>query len=139
MAAHRSGTRAGTTAWILQAVLAALFTWQGILKFAVPDNLPSQLEWVYDMSEGLRAFVGVVELLAAAGLILPAVTGILRWLTPVAAAGLVALMIGAAIWHVPREGETQSIVFNLVVAAAAAVIVYLRRDWLPGRGVREGA
>lgn len=131
MSEQTSGSR-GKVAWLLQVVLAALFAWQGMIKFTQPEGLPEQMAWVYDLSPGLSNFVGVVELAAAVGLILPAVTGILRWLTPLAAAGLVALMLGAAVWHVPRE-EYQSVVFNLVVAAMAAVVFRLRQDWLPQR------
>lgn len=129
---ERTGGARGLVAWILQGVLAALFAWQGVIKFTQPEGLPEQMEWVYDLSPALSAFVGVVELAAAAGLILPAATGILRWLTPLAAGGLVVLMLGAAVWHVPRE-EYQSVVFNILVAALAGVVLWLRRELLPQR------
>ncbi len=116
--------------WIFQVILAVVFLGQGILKFAVPDTLPEAMSWLYDMSPGLRALVGVAELAAAVGLILPAVTGIRTRLVAWAAAGLVVTMIGAAIWHAGRD-EAALIPGNLILAAMAAFVAYGRWKLAP--------
>ena len=72
-----------------------------------------------------RRFIGVAEILAGVGLILPALTGILPWLTPLAAVALVIVMIGAVLFHIPRK-EYPNIVFNLILLALAAFVAYGR-------------
>jgi len=73
----------------------------------------------------LRRFIGVAEVIAMVGLILPGLTHILSWLTPLAATGLVILMISAAIFHIPRR-EYPNIVLNLIFLAMAAIVAYGR-------------
>jgi len=70
-------------------------------------------------------FIGVVELAAALGLILPAATGIARVLTPVAATGLAVTMVLAAITHARRK-EPSAIAFNAVLLVLAAVVAWGR-------------
>ena len=69
--------------------------------------------------------IGILEILGAIGLILPAVTGIWPWLTPLAAAGLVLTMVGAMIVH-GRRGEFSSIWMNIVLLALAAFVLFGR-------------
>ncbi len=64
------------------------------------------------------------------GLVLPMVTGILPWLTPLAAVGLVLTMIGAVLTHL-RRNEIPMIVGNVVLLILAAVVVYGRFVALP--------
>ena len=76
--------------WIVQVLLAALFVFAGAMKFVAPlgeSPLPA----------GLVYFIGVVEILGGVGLIVPALTRIKPVLTPIAAAGLVVIMIGATV------------------------------------------
>ncbi len=116
--------------WVFQLILAIVFLGQGILKFAAPDNLPEAMSWLYDMSPGLKALVGVAELAAAIGLILPAVTRIRPELVVWAAAGLVVTMVGAAVWHAGRD-EMALIPGNLILAAMAAFVGYGRWKLAP--------
>jgi hypothetical protein len=83
------------------------------------------MAYVLAIPPRLRRFVGVAELLAAAGLILPWLTNILPWLTPLAATGLVIVMIGAVVFHISRR-EYPNIVFNLSLLALAAAVAYGR-------------
>jgi len=69
--------------------------------------------------------IGGLEFAAAIGLILPGVTGIQPWLTPLAAAMLAFLMSCAAIYHVPRR-EWPNIGGNVFLGVLAAVLVYGR-------------
>ena len=115
-----------TVLWIVQIVLALLFAMAGIMKVTQPvDKLEARMGWVKDVgSRGVR-LIGSLELLGAIGLILPAITGIWPWLTPVAAAGLALTMVGAIITH-GRRGEYPTIGFNLVLLALALIVVFGR-------------
>jgi uncharacterized membrane protein YphA (DoxX/SURF4 family) len=112
--------------WILQAVLAAMFGMAGVMKSTQPkDKLAEKLPWVEDFSPGVVKLIGVAELAAALGLILPAALDIAPILTPLAASGLVIIMIGAIITHVRRK-EPQAIALNAVLLIVAAVIAWGR-------------
>ena len=77
--------------WIVRGVLAAVFLMAGVIKATQPrEKLLKQLPWVEDFSTGTVRFIGVMELLAAIGLILPAVTGVAVFLTPLALGGFEA-------------------------------------------------
>lgn len=89
-----------------------------------------QMGYMEDFSQGTIRLIGLVELLCAAGLILPAITGILPMVTPLAARGLVFTMIGAMLTHLRRK-ENAMIVVNLALLALAAVVVYDRFIVLP--------
>ena len=113
-------------AWVLQIGLGIFFighSW--VLLAARPDQLRSGNEWVLEIPRALRLFGGVADGLAAIGLVLPWATGVLRWLTPLAAVGLVVLMIGAIVTHAVR-GERRKIVTNVVLLIVSAVVAYLR-------------
>lgn len=115
-----------TVLWIVQIALALLFAMVGIMKVTQPvDRLEARMGWVKDVGSGVVRLIGSLELLGAIGLILPAVTVIWPWLTPVAAAGLALTMVGAMITH-GRRGEYSSIGFNLVLLALALFVVFGR-------------
>ncbi|MET8049916.1 DoxX family protein [Streptosporangium sp. NPDC005286] len=113
--------------WIGQSLLAAMFLIAGLTKSTQPrENLIANLGgWVEDFSGGQVKAIGILEVLAGIGLILPALTGILPVLTPLAAAGLVITMIGAIIVHVRRK-EYSALVMNLVLLALAAFVAWGR-------------
>lgn len=116
--------------WVAQAILAVVFLGQGILKFIQPAALPDALSWVYDVTGPLAILIGVAELAAVAGLVLPGLTGIAPRLTPAAAAGLVLVMVAAIAFHAGR-GETQQIVMNVVLLGLAAFVAYGRWSLAP--------
>jgi hypothetical protein len=64
-------------------------------------------------------------LLAAVGLIVPSLTGILPWLTPVAAAGLIIVMIGSAVFHLSRH-EYANVAIGLVLVVLCVTVAYGR-------------
>ena len=112
--------------WIVTTVLALAFAAAGTLKLTRPkEKLAAQMGWVEDFSPGMVKTIGGLELLAAVGLILPGLTGIAPVLVPLAALGLVALMVGAAITHVRRH-EPQLVVVNAVLLVLALVVVWGR-------------
>lgn len=115
-----------TVLWIVQIVLAVAFLATGLLKATQPrEKLEAFQPWVEDFPTRTIRLVGVAEILAALGLVLPAATGILPVLTPLAATGLVVVMILAARTHA-RRGERQAIVVNVVLLVLAAFVAWGR-------------
>lgn len=115
-----------TLLWILQVVLAVAFAAAGLGKLTQPrEKLLERMGWVEDFSQGTVRLIGALELLAAVGLVLPAATGVLPWLTPLAAAGLVVVMLLAIPVHVRRH-ELPMVVVNVVLALVAAFVAWQR-------------
>ena len=112
--------------WIVQILLALAFLMAGGMKVTQPvEKLRKAMSWTNHASVRSVRLVGILEILGALGLILPAVTGILPWLTPVAAIGLVLTMIGAAIVHI-RLKEFAQLGVPLILFLLALFIVYGR-------------
>lgn len=117
--------------WVVQVLLALVFGMSGMMKATRPvDQLAKMLPWVNDFSAQTVRGIGILEVLAAIGLILPALTRILPVLTPLAAVGLVLTMIGAMIVH-GRRKEYPGIAVNLVLLALAVFVAYGRFVVLP--------
>ncbi len=125
--------------WVLQVLLAVFVTATGAIHFVLPPNLPAPLQWMYDLSPWLHAITGAAELLAAMGLILPGLTRIQPRLTPLAAFGLMLVMLGAIVFHILR-GEIGNAVLNVVVAGLAAFVAYgrWRISLLSDQGFKRG-
>ena len=78
--------------WILQVLLAALFVFAGGMKLVTPA---AALEQQAHMSAVFLKFIGLAEFAGGLGLVLPGIFRIKQFLTPLAALGLVIIMIGA--------------------------------------------
>jgi hypothetical protein len=103
--------------WISAGLLAALFLVGGATKLILPKEKLATMpggEWVEDFSAGAVKAIGVPELLAAVGLILPAALDIAPVLVPLAAVGAILVMVGAIITRLRRHE-----------AKAVAEVVYL--------------
>jgi uncharacterized membrane protein YphA (DoxX/SURF4 family) len=114
--------------WILTALLAAAFLAAGGMKLAQPKEklaASPNMAWAQEFSPGMLKTIGALEVLAAVGLILPAVLGVVPVLVPLAAVGLIVLMAGAAITHA-RRGESRAIATNVVLIVLAAVVAWGR-------------
>ena len=112
--------------WIIQIVLAAAFLIAGTTKVLTPkEKLRERMAWVDDFSQTSVLLIGTAEILGALGLILPAATGIAPILTPIAAVGLIIIMIGAAITHVRRQ-EPAIVPVNVVLLVLAAIVAWGR-------------
>ena len=112
--------------WIVQILLALAFLMAGGMKAMQPkEKLAEKMAWVENVSPGIIRLIGILEILGAIGVVLPALTGILPWLTPLAAVGLVLTMIGAAITHL-RRSEYSMMIPGLVLLVLAAFVVYGR-------------
>jgi uncharacterized membrane protein YphA (DoxX/SURF4 family) len=110
--------------WVLAALLAFVFLGAGAMKLTQSkDKLAANpnMAWTEHFSARTIKLIGLLEVLAAIGLILPAVLGIASALVPLAAVGLVLLMIGAALTHARRK-ENQAAVVNVVLLVLAAAV-----------------
>ncbi len=115
--------------WVIQGLLALVFLTSGALKILMPkEKLAARMGWVEDASQPVVRLVGFVEILGALGVILPALTGILPWLTPLAAVGLVLTMVGAALTHYRRK-ELSKISMNGILLVLA-LLVAVGRFWI---------
>ncbi len=118
--------------WIVQVLLALAFAASGFMKVSQPmANLSKNMGgWVDDFGPRYVRLIGTLEILGAIGLIIPAVTHILPWLTPVAAIGLALTMIGAMILH-GRRNEFPNMVPSLVLLLLAVFVILGRFMWVP--------
>ncbi|MDQ5852539.1 MAG: DoxX family protein [Chloroflexota bacterium] len=116
--------------WVVQVVLAGMFLMAGVTKAFQYERARASLPWVKDVPRGMVTFIGLSELLGGLGLLLPALTGILPWLTPLAAAGLALVMLLAIGFHASRR-EAPAIAFNSVLLVLAAFVAYGRFFVLP--------
>lgn len=116
--------------WIVAALLAAFYLYAGGKKVAQSqEQLQPMMGWVDTVPMPLVRLIGVLEVLGAAGLILPPLTGIAAWLAIAAAIGLVLIQIGGIAVHLSR-GEARLIGLNIVLLAAAAATAWLGTTWL---------
>ena len=114
--------------WVGQVLLALVFLFDAYghtLGFGSWSRRQG-MGWLLDVGRDRMRIIGGLEVLGAIGLVLPAATGILPWLTPVAAACLAMLMILAAIYHARRPGEGQNIILNVILGAIAVLVAYGR-------------
>jgi DoxX-like protein len=114
--------------WIATGLLAVVALVSGMSKAFLPKEKlgeHSAGEWTRHASVGFVKTLGVLELLAAVGLILPAVLDIAPVMVPVTAACWVLLMVGAMITH-GRLGQFKFVMLNSVYLALAAFIAWGR-------------
>ncbi len=125
---HAPASMWNTVAWILQGVLALAFLFHGILYAFAPEplvrSMREQGKWPPAIPRWFRIFIGIAELLASVGLILPGLLHLFTFLTPVAAAGLVFVMFSASVYHLRRrEVAAVPVVGALLVMTAIVAIV----------------
>lgn len=116
-----------TVLWVIAVVLAVAFLGAGVMKLVQPKEklAASGMGWAENYSAGTIKLIGALEVLAAIGLMLPAALDIAPILVPLAALGLVIIMIGAIVVHARRR-ETPAIGFNVVLLLLAAVVAWGR-------------
>ena len=117
VATGRSGRKLNVLLWVLQVLLAMLFMLSGVMKFVMPvEEMTKQIA----LSGWFLHFIGVAEILGAIGLVLPGILRIRTGLTPLAAAALVVIMVGATavtlkIGHRGAALTTLEKLFRLVI------------------------
>lgn len=115
--------------WVVQGVLALSCVFSGLSKaFRSLATVKQLFPWANRVPAALVRFIGACELLGGIGLVLPAATGIFRWLTVAAAVGLALLMLCAALFHAWHR-EFPSIGVNAVLLGLAVLIVVGRVAW----------
>ena len=114
--------KTGVVLWILQALLAALFVFAGVMKFVMPVE---KMQQPVALPGALLHFVGVCEIAGGLGLVVPGLLRIKTGLTPLAAAGLAIIMIGATSITAATMSVGQA-VFPFVVGVLAATIAWTR-------------
>jgi len=115
--------RLNTVLWIVQALLAALFLFAGVMKLILPIEA---MAGPVDLPGPFLRFIGVVETLGALGLILPGLFKVRPVLTPLAAAGLVVIMAGATV-IIAMGGQIAPALVPLTVGLLASSVAYGRR------------
>jgi putative oxidoreductase len=117
--------------WGVQGLLAVAFFMGGGMKVVTPAaELAQQMNWVNHVPVMAVRVIGVLEVLGAIGLILPAALKIKPQLTPMAAAGLVLTMLGAIITHLVLN-EPEQIVPGLILGSLASLVAWGRTKKVP--------
>ncbi|SDT69903.1 DoxX family protein [Jiangella sp. DSM 45060] len=115
--------------WIVAAVLAVFFLYAGGKKVGQgQEQLAPMMSWVDTVPMWLVRGIGAVEVLGAAGLILPPLTDVAPALALAAAVGFIVLQVLATGLHLSR-GEAGKIGLNLVLIALATVTAWLATTW----------
>ena len=109
--------------WVLQVLLAAAFAAHGLLFLAPPPELLVEMDKM--LPTWFRLFLGVAEVLAAIGLILPGITRIMPRLVAFAAVSIMTVMVSATVLHTMR-GEISSAVTTAVLLVVATFVAYMR-------------
>jgi len=123
-ASHR---KRNVALWVIQGLLAALFLFSGVTKLILPiEEMTRQIA----LPGLFLRFIGVCEILGALGLILPGIFRVRTGLTPVAAAALVIIMIGATVVNL-MAGQRVAALITLVVGLLLAFVAYNRSKMLP--------
>lgn len=122
--------------WVLQGLLAFMMLMPGFMKLTnntagLIKKGNGRMDWAEDVSKSQMKLIGVVEVLAAFGLILPHLLGILPILTPVAAVGVILTMLGAISLHVKRSDGMAAIATNAVIILIAVAVAYGRFVLVP--------
>ena len=120
-----------TVLWIVQVLLAIVYGMAGMMKAFQTEKAKEKMLWAKRHSNGYVRFVGISELLGALGLILPVLTGVLPWLTPLAALGLSLVQVLAIFTeHLPNK-EYKVIPGNVVLLALSLFVAYGRFVVIP--------
>lgn len=125
--------RRGAALWVLQSLLCALFLFAGIVKLTMPAAV---LAAQSGFSIAFMRFISSAELLGALGLVLPGLFRTRRQLTPMAAAGLLVIMLGAVIVSIARMGVAAA-ALPFAVGILLIIVGYGRRGWLQDPAPRQ--
>jgi hypothetical protein len=107
--------------WFAQVLLALAFSGAGYDQAANYYDARRRLAWVGELPRSLALILGGLEILAAVGLILPALTGVMTWITPSTALALAALMAVAVAFHYSRH-EVPQLAFSGFIGLVAVFV-----------------
>lgn len=111
--------------WVLQVLVGAFFAYHSTLMFRPPAKPQPRMQYIQEMASGLRMFAGIAEGLAGIALVFAGLVHAIAWLVPLAATGLVVLMLGAIVFHLRRR-EYPNIGLNAVLLVLAGFVAYMR-------------
>jgi hypothetical protein len=114
--------------WVFQVLLAVAFFAHGWIMIVPPAAIVDQMNASFP--RWCQLFIGISEVLAAIGLTIPGVTRVQPWLVPLAAAGIMLVMVCATIFHLTR-GELSSAATTIVLLACATFVAYMRWRVVP--------
>jgi uncharacterized membrane protein YphA (DoxX/SURF4 family) len=113
--------------WIIAGLLAIAFAGAGLMKLTQDKAklVDSGQGWAENQPANMVKAIGALEVLAAIGLVIPPLVNTTEVLVPLAATGLVLLMIGAIVTHARRR-EVPNIAVNVVLAGLALFLAVQR-------------
>lgn len=122
--------------WALQGILAIMMLMPGFMKLTnnnaqLIKKGNGRMDWAEDVSPTNMKIIGVLEVLAAIGLILPMSIGIYPFLTPWAAIGVILTMIGALSLHLKRGDGAKALNVNIFILLIAVFVAYGRFFLIP--------
>jgi uncharacterized membrane protein YphA (DoxX/SURF4 family) len=126
-AATRSQVIRSSALWSLQVLLALLFLFAGSMKLLTPIEVMAA-QMTVPLPGWFLQFIGVAECAGALGLILPGLLRIKRALTPLAACGLLLIMLGATVVTI-LGGDVLPALFPLLTGLLCATVASTRRHW----------
>jgi uncharacterized membrane protein len=110
--------------WVVQGLLALVFMGVGLAKLMQSrEQLAVRMPALAALPRSAVRTIGTLETLGAIGLIMPALSGVLPWLTPLAAAGLVLLMVSAAIFNLRHRKYPEIIADEVLMALAGFILL----------------
>jgi uncharacterized membrane protein YphA (DoxX/SURF4 family) len=121
----RQGRATTVLLWTVQILLALIFLFAGTMKLLLPIELMTAQMPLPGL---FLRFIGLCEVAGALGLVLPGLLRIQRSLTPIAACGLVVIMVGAVVLTLANQSGAGAVV-PLAVGVLAACVAYGRRSW----------
>jgi uncharacterized membrane protein YphA (DoxX/SURF4 family) len=133
-ATDRPGRKLIVLLWVLQVLLALLFMFAGVMKFVMPvEEMTKQIA----LPGWFLHFIGASEILGAIALILPGILRIRTGLTPLAAAALVVIMIGATAVNL-KVGQRGAALTTVIVGLLLVFVAYNRRRMAPHTQLAQG-
>lgn len=121
--------------WVVQVLLAIAFFAHGWLFLSPPPEIAVQMNAL--LPRWFQLFLGVAEVAAAVGLILPGLTRVMPWLVTWAAGGIMIVTVSATVLHLVRS-EFSSAAITFLLLALATCLAYMRHRVLPIRTRRAG-
>jgi uncharacterized membrane protein YphA (DoxX/SURF4 family) len=121
MLAPMEETQVNVFLWIVQVALALAFLGAGYDQAFLYDDAGRRMAWVAALPKRLAVLLGLLEIVGAIALVVPALTGFQTWLTPAAALGLTVVMVLAVAYH-NRRHELPQIAFSATFGLIAAFV-----------------
>ena len=113
--------------WVAQVLLALMFGAAGLMKLTTPmADLGAMMNWVTVSPEPLVRFIGLVEVAGAIGVVVPALTRILPFLTPLAAAGFAVIQVLAIGTHATLGETASTLPINILLLALTLFVAWGR-------------